>query len=260
MALKQHIDDIAIAAIEECLMKKVADIFTPKTVLDMEDEVIDDIASETEESKLERASSTKKLEILEAALQALRRLDKHKPKGADKTTYSLPGPKLTEPTQILPPVESAPPPVIEPTVWSLMGSTSLADFDEQMASTLQNAELHFGPEVAQSGNELVALQDKLQETGGLTSKTWEGLVAQLELTRLCFYRQRSVWKSRGAHFDDEIEDAIQRCEAILRWAIARASVPVRLRRKCQALMGRQREIHIKYLAATLQERNAKHWD
>ena len=89
MALKQHVDDVAIHAIEACLMQKLPDIFTPKTVLDMEDEVIDDIASETEDSKVERTSSSKKLEILEAALQALRRLDKHKPSGTSASLHPL---------------------------------------------------------------------------------------------------------------------------------------------------------------------------
>ena len=75
------VDDFAIHAIEKCLMSKLPTIFSPKTALDMDDEMIEDIARETEESKLERESSTQKLKILDAALQALRRLDKGKPKG-----------------------------------------------------------------------------------------------------------------------------------------------------------------------------------
>ena len=59
-------------------MQKLGSIFNPQIVLEMDDGAIEDIAAETEESKIERASTTQKLEVLEAAMQALRRLDKHK--------------------------------------------------------------------------------------------------------------------------------------------------------------------------------------
>ena len=61
-------------------MSKLPSIFSPKAVLEMEDEIVREIAGESEESESERQSSTQKLNILEAALQALRKLDKGKPK------------------------------------------------------------------------------------------------------------------------------------------------------------------------------------
>lgn len=75
------VDKFATDAVEECLMSRLPTIFNPQTVLDMEDSTIEDIAGETEESKMERTSSSQKLKVLQAALNALRRLDKHKPNG-----------------------------------------------------------------------------------------------------------------------------------------------------------------------------------
>jgi hypothetical protein len=87
--MKTMVDKFATDAIEECLMAQLASIFDPQTVLDMEDDVIEDIAGETEESKMERASSSQKLKVLQAALNALRRLDKHKAKGTSVALMPL---------------------------------------------------------------------------------------------------------------------------------------------------------------------------
>jgi len=73
------IDDYGIHCIEEGLIQKLPDIFGPETAASLEDSVIERIAAETEESKVERASSTKKLEILSRTLKVLHRLDRHNP-------------------------------------------------------------------------------------------------------------------------------------------------------------------------------------
>lgn len=80
VAMKFLVDDFCVHAIEECLLDKVPGIFTPEMVLDMEPGDIEKVAAESEESQAERASSSKKLHILEATLSILRRLDRHKPK------------------------------------------------------------------------------------------------------------------------------------------------------------------------------------
>jgi hypothetical protein len=77
--LKYVTDDFAIHTIEECLMQMLEGIFTTTTVIELEESVIEDIAAETEESKRERASSTRKKEILEEALKVLHHLDRHRP-------------------------------------------------------------------------------------------------------------------------------------------------------------------------------------
>ncbi len=66
------VDDFAKYAIEACLMKPLTSMFTPKSIYQMSDSAISNIAAESEESIVERDSSNKKLEILEKALDALR--------------------------------------------------------------------------------------------------------------------------------------------------------------------------------------------
>jgi hypothetical protein len=86
--MKFVVDDFGIHTIEECLLKKLPDIFTPAIVIGLEDAVIENIAAESEESKVERASSMGKLEILEKALSVLHRLDRHSPRS--KSSPKLP--------------------------------------------------------------------------------------------------------------------------------------------------------------------------
>lgn len=80
VALKFVIDDFAIHVIEECLLQKLPEIFTPSVVIALEDSIVESIAAESEDSKVERISCAGKLEILEKALSILRRLDRHNPR------------------------------------------------------------------------------------------------------------------------------------------------------------------------------------
>jgi hypothetical protein len=84
VALKFVIDDFSIHAVEECLLNKIPGIFTPEIVISLEDAIIEDIAAETEESKVERSNTVNKKQILERALVVLHRLDRHKPKGTQR--------------------------------------------------------------------------------------------------------------------------------------------------------------------------------
>ena len=61
-------------------MEKLPRILCPEVVIKLDDAVIQNIAAETDESQAERHSSSKKLEVLEAALETLHHLDRHKPK------------------------------------------------------------------------------------------------------------------------------------------------------------------------------------
>jgi hypothetical protein len=78
--MKTLVDVFSVLSIEKCLLEKLPGIFCPEVVIGLDDSLLQSIAAETEESKAERASSTKKLQILEATLKALHRLDRHKPK------------------------------------------------------------------------------------------------------------------------------------------------------------------------------------
>jgi hypothetical protein len=79
--LKFFVDDFGIHAIEECLLKKLPGLFCPEVMLDLESPIIEKIAGETEDSLMERSSSDKKLEVLEAALDELHRLDQYHTEG-----------------------------------------------------------------------------------------------------------------------------------------------------------------------------------
>lgn len=72
------VDAFGIYAVEECLLSKLVNIFTPEVVSQLTDEVIEDIAAESDESSAEREDLKKKLKVLEEAQKALHRVDRRK--------------------------------------------------------------------------------------------------------------------------------------------------------------------------------------
>lgn len=68
-------DDFANYAVEQDLMIKLESIFAPSSIFGLDESTIENIAGETEESKIEREQSTKKMAALQLALQVLERLD-----------------------------------------------------------------------------------------------------------------------------------------------------------------------------------------
>lgn len=81
VALKKFVDDFATFAVEQDLLVKLETIFTPAKIFTISEDVIEDIAGETEESKMERESSTTKLATLKKALEVLKRLDRGQTQG-----------------------------------------------------------------------------------------------------------------------------------------------------------------------------------
>ncbi|KAI9722079.1 MAG: hypothetical protein M1828_004893 [Chrysothrix sp. TS-e1954] len=79
VALKMFIDNFAILAVEYCVLEKLADFFTPQTVLDLDDDTVEEIAGETSQTRVERTRALAKLESLDAGLQVLRRIQRQKP-------------------------------------------------------------------------------------------------------------------------------------------------------------------------------------
>ena len=63
------------------MLEKLPEIFSPTVVSKLSDGVVEDIAAETDESKVERAAFMKKLQGLEETLSVLHRLDRHRPTG-----------------------------------------------------------------------------------------------------------------------------------------------------------------------------------
>ncbi|KAI9731215.1 MAG: hypothetical protein M1834_005408 [Cirrosporium novae-zelandiae] len=70
VALKVLVDDIAILAIENCLVQELENVLSPAAITEMDDDLITLIAAESEESQNERELTTQKLKVLESALQA----------------------------------------------------------------------------------------------------------------------------------------------------------------------------------------------
>lgn len=76
VAIKSFVDDFAIYAVEQELLVKVQTVFTPTIIFTLPEDVIEDIAGETEDSKMERKGSTRKLATLKKTLDVLKRLDR----------------------------------------------------------------------------------------------------------------------------------------------------------------------------------------
>lgn len=76
VALKQFVDDFAIHAVEQALLARIEELFTPGSIFELEGELIAGIAGETKESQIERESSEAKLRMSRDALETLKRLDR----------------------------------------------------------------------------------------------------------------------------------------------------------------------------------------
>jgi len=83
VALKSIIDSFSIYAVEECLLKELANLFEPQSVLELEDSVISQIAGESAESLAEREELSKKLKVLEMTMTTMRRMKNFEGPGAD---------------------------------------------------------------------------------------------------------------------------------------------------------------------------------
>lgn len=86
VALKNVVDDFAIYAVEQGLLTKVQTIFAPASIFSLSEDIIQDIAGETEDSVAERDVSTTKLAILKKALDVLKRLDRRQSQGMSEVS------------------------------------------------------------------------------------------------------------------------------------------------------------------------------
>jgi hypothetical protein len=80
--MKTMVDNFSVLAVEKCLMKRLPDLLSPKTIMTLDDATVTLIAAESEESRFERSRAADKLKVLESALVVLRSLDRHKFMGA----------------------------------------------------------------------------------------------------------------------------------------------------------------------------------
>jgi hypothetical protein len=70
-AISVFINNVAVLAIENCLIKDLGAIFSPMLTISMEDEQIQAIAAESEETRDKRTALRKKLSVLQSGRQAL---------------------------------------------------------------------------------------------------------------------------------------------------------------------------------------------
>lgn len=77
-------------AIEQCLLQKLPEMFTPEVVFALEPDEIESIAAESQESRVERSRATEKLKVLDGTLKVLHSLDRHKITGG--STFPSPRP------------------------------------------------------------------------------------------------------------------------------------------------------------------------
>lgn len=69
-------DDIAVFAIEECLMAHLSSLFSRDMVDDMDEDEIKHLANESTETANDRERCSSKLKVLEAGMSGLKKLDR----------------------------------------------------------------------------------------------------------------------------------------------------------------------------------------
>ncbi|KAK3618030.1 hypothetical protein LTR22_026516 [Elasticomyces elasticus] len=79
VALKKFIDDFSVLGIEQCLIQKLPLLFTPEVVQRLTAEEIAGVAAESHAIDIERQQCADRQAALEAGLQDLKVLDKHRP-------------------------------------------------------------------------------------------------------------------------------------------------------------------------------------
>lgn len=70
-AISVFINNTAVLAIENCLIKDLSAIFSPTLTADMDDEQLQAIAAESEDVRFERDALRKKLEVLQSGKRIL---------------------------------------------------------------------------------------------------------------------------------------------------------------------------------------------
>ncbi|KUI69921.1 Interferon-induced GTP-binding protein Mx1 [Cytospora mali] len=71
VALKKFVDDVSVNAVETCLIQQLPDVFSPEVVWDLEDDQIDDLGVEDDNTMKNRADLLEKLRVLEDGLKEL---------------------------------------------------------------------------------------------------------------------------------------------------------------------------------------------
>lgn len=70
--MKSFIDSVAIHAIEYCLVAEMSSLFSPSSVLQMEEDLLSTIAAETQQNQTLREQMQRETEVLEKGLSLCR--------------------------------------------------------------------------------------------------------------------------------------------------------------------------------------------
>ncbi|KAK5202298.1 hypothetical protein LTR96_011675 [Exophiala xenobiotica] len=81
VAMKALIDDIAILAVEKCLLKKIPELLSSRVVISLSEDEISALAAESDGAQAERSRAETERKILTKARTMLRRLDQSRPSG-----------------------------------------------------------------------------------------------------------------------------------------------------------------------------------
>ena len=73
IAIRLFIDNVAILAIESCLIDELPGIFSPDIVSGMDDALLERLAAESEDIQTDRKSLKEKLEVLQLGLKTCSR-------------------------------------------------------------------------------------------------------------------------------------------------------------------------------------------
>lgn len=79
--MKTMVDNFAVLGVEFCLLEGLTDAFAAASVLRLDDDLVQRIAAENEESVAERTRTEEKLRVLEDGLHTLNRYRRYKYKG-----------------------------------------------------------------------------------------------------------------------------------------------------------------------------------
>lgn len=74
VAQKTLIDDVAVLAVERCLIQRLPSLFSPDVVFELDDAQVHHVVAESEEIGAQRSCYADKLSILRASLLNLKRL------------------------------------------------------------------------------------------------------------------------------------------------------------------------------------------
>lgn len=99
--MKVMVDNVAVLGIEFSLLERLSGLLSSDVVMNLDHSVVEEIAAEKEDSRLERARALSKLQTLEAALHTVRHYGRHKLEGENVSAIMVQETHINVQSQIL---------------------------------------------------------------------------------------------------------------------------------------------------------------